>query len=149
MVVPVTVLAETASLVPNTVPVIEVEHISMRRLSAGEPSLYNRKSMYFKLKPADTLSNVATVSTCTSYSTSSALGSVPVKVKAGVVSATVSPAVGSVKTTVGESSGIRAKPITPQAYPELIASVPPSIVPALAIAAVTKATPPSVPVELP
>lgn len=45
-------------------------------------------------------------------------------------------------------AGISAKPTTPQA-PEVIASVPPSIVPAVAMSAVTNATVPSVPVEVP
>ena len=56
---------------------------------------------------------------------------------------------GELRTTVGEVwAGIRANPITPQAS-ESIASVPPSIVPAVAIPAVTRARAPSVPVDVP
>jgi hypothetical protein len=68
--------------------------------------------------------------------------------RAGVTLTPVSVSVGVVRATVGESSGIRAKPITPQA-PEVIASAPPFTVPAEAIVAVTKAIVPSVPVVEP
>ncbi|KKS95281.1 MAG: hypothetical protein UV71_C0009G0017 [Microgenomates group bacterium GW2011_GWC1_43_13] len=93
---------------------------------------------------ADEESKVFTVSTCTSYSTSSELASVPVKTRAGVVLTPVASSAGVLKATVGVNSGLRAKPITPQAA-EVMASEPPSIVPEEGIEAVTKAIVPSVP----
>jgi hypothetical protein len=56
----------------------------------------------------------------------------------------VAVSLGVERATVGESSGIRAKPITPQPI-EVIVSEPPSIVPAEAISALIRAIVPSVP----
>lgn len=74
------------------------------------------------------------------------MASVPVNFNAGVRETPVWSSVGSSRVTVGDNSGIRAKPITPQPI-EVIVSEPPFTVPALAIVAVISAIVPSVPLE--